>query len=123
MTRTLPAPSQPHADTDAKPRHFKRVMRFTRPSDWAYGAVLGATSPALLLYWEKVSPSFVGKGGFAPIMRLTGAIGVSGAFLFAYTRSSSTPTPCSIYADAHSHASLLLTVYNSALLRRPREPP
>lgn len=43
-----------------------------------------------MLYWEKVSPSFVGKGGFAPIMRLSGAVGVTGAFMFAYTRSTST---------------------------------
>lgn len=43
-----------------------------------------------MLYWEKISPSFVGKGGFAPIMRLSGAIGVTGAFMFAYTRSTST---------------------------------
>lgn len=52
-----------------------------------------------MLYWEQVSPSFVGKGGFAPIMRLSGAIGVTGAFMFAYTRSNSTsiasPGACS----------------------------
>jgi hypothetical protein len=62
-------------------------MRYSRPSDWAYGAAVGALSPGLLLYWERVSPSFVGKGGFAPIMRLTGAIGATGAFVFAYQRS------------------------------------
>lgn len=43
-----------------------------------------------MLYWERVSPSFVGKGGFAPVMRLSGAIGVTGAFVFAYARSCST---------------------------------
>lgn len=42
-----------------------------------------------MLYWEKISPSFVGKGGFAPIMRLSGAVGVTGCFMFAYTRSTS----------------------------------
>ncbi|KAG9379639.1 NADH-ubiquinone oxidoreductase a subunit [Pyrenophora tritici-repentis] len=62
-------------------------MRYTRPSDWAQGAALGALSPGLMLYWEKVSPSMVGKGGFAPIMRLSGAIGLSGCFIFAYSRS------------------------------------
>ena len=65
-------------------------MRYTRPSDWGYGAALGALSPGLMLYWEKVSPSMVGKGGFAPVMRLAGAVGVSGCFMFAYTRSCST---------------------------------
>jgi hypothetical protein len=43
-----------------------------------------------MLYWERVSPSFVGKGGFAPIMRLSGVIGVTGCFWYAYSRSSST---------------------------------
>lgn len=43
-----------------------------------------------MLYWEKVSPSFVGKGGFAPVMRLSGAVGLTGAFIFAYSRSSGT---------------------------------
>ena len=64
-------------------------MRYARPSDWAQGAALGALSPGLMLYWEKVSPSFVGKGGFAPIMRLSGAIGVTACFMLAYTRSTS----------------------------------
>jgi hypothetical protein len=69
-------------------------MRYARPSDWAYGAAVGAMSPGLMLYWEKVSPSFVGKGGFAPIMRLSGAIGVTGAFVFTYARSCGmTPNP------------------------------
>lgn len=66
------------------------MLRYTRPSDWAYGAALGSLSPGLMLYWEKVSPSMVGKGGFAPVLRLTGAVGVAGCFMFAYTRSCST---------------------------------
>lgn len=47
-------------------------------------------SPGLMLYWEQVSPSFVGKGGFAPVMRLSGAVGLTGMFIFAYSRSTST---------------------------------
>jgi hypothetical protein len=43
-----------------------------------------------MMYWEKVSPSFVGKGGFAPVMRLSCAIGLSGALCFVYARSSRT---------------------------------
>lgn len=43
-----------------------------------------------MLYWERVSPSFVGKGGFAPVMRLSGAVGVAGALIFAYSRSACT---------------------------------
>ncbi|CAN9367103.1 unnamed protein product [Alternaria alternata] len=67
----IPTGEYPLIDNDP---HFKRVMRYTRPSDWAYGAALGALSPGLMLYWERVSPSMVGKGGFAPIMRLSGAV-------------------------------------------------
>ena len=36
---------------------------------------------------EKVSPSLVGRGGFAQAMRLTGAIGALGGFIFFYQRS------------------------------------
>ncbi|KAF2244239.1 hypothetical protein BU26DRAFT_542941 [Trematosphaeria pertusa] len=81
----IPTGEYPLIDNDP---HFNRVIRYSRPSDWLYGAGVGAVSPALMLYWEKVSPSFVGKGGFAPIMRLSAAVGVTGAFIFAYSRSS-----------------------------------
>jgi hypothetical protein len=40
-----------------------------------------------MLTWEKFAPSYVGKGGFAPIMRLTGVIGLSAGFLMFYQRS------------------------------------
>ena len=36
---------------------------------------------------ERVSPSEVGKGGFASIMRLAGGIGVVSGFLLLYSRS------------------------------------
>jgi hypothetical protein len=90
-------------------------MRYTRPSDWAYGAAVGSLSPALMLYWERVSPSFVGKGGFAPIMRLSGAIGITGCFWYAYSRSSST----SNISTSQKIEEGLLMVCDSALLRSP----
>lgn len=40
-----------------------------------------------MLLWEKIAPSYVGRGGFAPIMRLTGVIGAGAGFLMFYTRS------------------------------------
>jgi len=43
-----------------------------------------------MMYWEQVSPSHVGKGGFAPIMRLAGVIGVGAGFMLFYQRSIST---------------------------------
>ncbi|KAF2997609.1 hypothetical protein E8E13_003746 [Curvularia kusanoi] len=82
----VPTGEYPLIDNDP---HISRVIRYARPSDWAYGAAVGALSPGLMLYWERVSPSFVGKGGFAPVMRLSGAVGVAGALIFAYSRSAS----------------------------------
>jgi len=67
--------------------HFKRVVKYARPSDYAVGATAAAAGPGLMLLWERVSPSYVGKGGFAPIMRLTGVIGVGAGFLMFYQRS------------------------------------
>ena len=40
-----------------------------------------------MLLWERIAPSHVGKGGFAPIMRLTGVIGLGAGFLMFYQRS------------------------------------
>jgi hypothetical protein len=40
-----------------------------------------------MLTWERIAPSYVGKGGFAPIMRLTGVIGLGAGFLLFYQRS------------------------------------
>lgn len=40
-----------------------------------------------MLWWERVSPSEVAKPGFAAIMRLTGFMSVTGAFLLFYSRS------------------------------------
>ncbi|TVY58203.1 NADH-ubiquinone oxidoreductase 20.9 kDa subunit [Lachnellula suecica] len=68
--------------------HFKRVIRYARPSDYATGAATTAFGPLALLLMEKMQPSLVGKGGFAPIMRLTGAISLSAGFLMFYQRST-----------------------------------
>ncbi|KAL8735714.1 MAG: hypothetical protein Q9181_002717 [Wetmoreana brouardii] len=67
--------------------HFKRVCKYARPSDYAVGATTAAAGPALMVFWERVAPSYVGKGGFAPIMRLAGVIGVTAGFLQFYNRS------------------------------------
>lgn len=67
--------------------HFKRVCRYARPSDYGIGAVTAAAGPSGMWLWERLSPSYVGKGGFAPIMRLTAVIGLTGGFLHFYSRS------------------------------------
>lgn len=62
-------------------------MRYARTSDYAAGTALAAAGPALMLWWERVSPSEVSKGGFASIMRLSGALSVTAGFLYFYSRS------------------------------------
>lgn len=100
MPHTPPhAPDRLRARTDKIRRHISRVVRYARPSDWLTGAAVGAISPGLMLYWERVSPSFVGKGGFAPVMRLSGAVGVAGCFIFAYSRSCCACIPPAIAAS------------------------
>jgi NADH-ubiquinone oxidoreductase complex I subunit len=58
--------------------------------------VAAAFGPAALLFMEKFSPSHVGKGGFAPVLRLAGAIGLTGGFLYFYQRSSRTSAGCTL---------------------------
>ncbi|PKS12372.1 hypothetical protein jhhlp_000576 [Lomentospora prolificans] len=68
--------------------HFSRVLGYARPSDYAHGLAAAAFGPGALLFMEKFSPSRVGKGGFAPALRLAGAVGVVGGFLYFYQRSA-----------------------------------
>lgn len=68
-------------------RHFKRVVRYARPSDYAAGAAASVFGPGLMLLWERIAPSHVGRGGFAPIMRLTTLIGAGFGFIYFYNRS------------------------------------
>ena len=42
-----------------------------------------------MLTWERFAPSHVGRGGFAPIMRLSGLCGVAAGFLMLFERSTS----------------------------------
>ncbi|KAI1778848.1 NADH-ubiquinone oxidoreductase 21 kDa subunit [Hypoxylon cercidicola] len=68
--------------------HFKRVVGYARPSDYVHGTVAAAAGPGLLLMMEKFAPSQVGRGGFARALRLAGAIGMAGGFLYFYERSA-----------------------------------
>ncbi|EGS22638.1 NADH-ubiquinone oxidoreductase-like protein [Thermochaetoides thermophila DSM 1495] len=67
--------------------HFTRVIRYARPSDYAHGLAAAAAGPAALWLMERISPSQVGRGGFAKAMRLAGFIGLAGGFLYFYQRS------------------------------------
>ncbi|KAL5614204.1 hypothetical protein BROUX41_000043 [Berkeleyomyces rouxiae] len=68
--------------------HFKRVIGYARPSDYVHGLLAAAFGPGALLFMEKFAPSHVGKGGFAPALRLASAVGVTGGFLYFYQRSA-----------------------------------
>ncbi|KAK4674592.1 hypothetical protein QC763_122030 [Podospora pseudopauciseta] len=67
--------------------HFKRVIRYARPSDYVHGIVAAAAGPSLLYAMERFAPSYVGKGGVAQTMRLGGAMGLCGGFIYFYQRS------------------------------------
>ncbi|KAK5125684.1 hypothetical protein LTR85_011958 [Meristemomyces frigidus] len=67
--------------------HFKRVLRYARPSDYYAGAAFSALMPSVMLYWERISPSEVGRGGFSSIMRLSTGLGLLSGFYLFYSRS------------------------------------
>ncbi len=80
------------------------MIGYARSSDYLVGGLAAGVAPVGMYLLEKFSPSQVGKGGFPKIMRLAGAIGLTGGFLLFYQRSSrtfytspttiSTPLPC-----------------------------
>jgi hypothetical protein len=82
-----PFDSYPRSPKTDDSRHIKRVLAYARSSDYAVGAATATAGPGLMLLMEKISPSLVGKGGFAPIMRLSGAIGLGAGFVMFYQRS------------------------------------
>ncbi|KAF2843142.1 NADH-ubiquinone oxidoreductase 21 kDa subunit [Patellaria atrata CBS 101060] len=67
--------------------HINRVFRYARPRDYVEGTAVAALGPSIFGLMERISPSYVGKGGFPPVMRLNVAIGAVGGFLYVYSRS------------------------------------
>ncbi|KAL4869317.1 hypothetical protein BDV12DRAFT_83276 [Aspergillus spectabilis] len=67
--------------------HVRRVFGYARPSDYAVAGTAAAASPLSFWIMERVSPSHVGKGGFAPVMRLATAVGLIGGLHILYQRS------------------------------------
>merc|ERR1712224_1127000 len=88
--KTFAGPSKTvHADyplIDNDP-HFKRVIGYARTSDYAVGGLAALSGPGLMYAVEKFAPSHAGRGAFPKIMRLAGAIGITGGFLIFYQRS------------------------------------
>ncbi|MCJ1410712.1 hypothetical protein MMC19_004798 [Ptychographa xylographoides] len=83
-SKTLDTPF-PLIDNDP---HIRRVIAYARPSDYVAGAAIGVAGPGMMLLWERIAPSYVGKGGFAPIMRLSGALGIMAGFIYFAERST-----------------------------------
>ncbi|MCJ1462550.1 hypothetical protein MMC07_001152 [Pseudocyphellaria aurata] len=81
---STPETQYPLIDNDP---HIKRVCKYARRSDYVAGTLSTMAGPALMLLWERISPSMVGKGGFARIMRLETAISVTFGFFVFYERS------------------------------------
>merc|ERR1711990_398952 len=77
----------PTIDTDP---HFKRVISYFRPSDYATWAAGTAIFPAVLTAYELADPSGGHRlpKGMTPALRLATTLGFAGGFLLAYQRSS-----------------------------------
>lgn len=72
---------------DADP-HFKRVVRYFRPSDYAVWGTATAAFPGGLLLMEAMDPSKAPKAGMRAALRLGTFLGACGGFLLAYQTSS-----------------------------------
>ncbi|ODV91204.1 hypothetical protein CANCADRAFT_17689, partial [Tortispora caseinolytica NRRL Y-17796] len=72
--------------------HFKRVVKYMRPTDYLAWAGLTAAAPAGLLLMEHIEPVFPSGQTrivqMRPVLRASVVIGLVGGFLFAYTSSS-----------------------------------
>ncbi|KAI8871871.1 hypothetical protein GQ42DRAFT_161705 [Ramicandelaber brevisporus] len=70
--------------------HFKRVIGYLRPSDYATFAGLTALGPAAMLWLDKYGPqNFKGnKPAFTTAMKTSFWFGALGAFFYVYQKSS-----------------------------------
>merc|ERR1711967_120854 len=67
--------------------HFRRVVSYARPSDYTSALGFSALIPGTMLFWERISPSEVGRNGFRQIMRLSTTLGLFSRFyLFSENR-------------------------------------
>jgi hypothetical protein len=67
------------------------VFGYARPSDYAVAGGMASVSPIAFWVMERTSPSHVGRGGFAPVMRLAAGVGLIGGLHVLYQRSCSMP--------------------------------
>lgn len=90
-----------------------------RREDMALGAGVSLIGPVGMLWAERVSPSYVGRGGFAPIMRLNCAIGVIAGFIIAFNQSQCM-WPSSYHFHIHVRRILCPRKYNTLALTAPQ---
>ena len=63
------------------------MLSYARPSDYTASAAFAALIPSTMLFWERISPSEVGRNGFRQIMRLSLTLGAFSGFYRFYSRS------------------------------------
>ncbi|PNS17143.1 NADH-ubiquinone oxidoreductase 20 subunit [Sphaceloma murrayae] len=90
QTRPVVPPKQLPSDyplIDNDP-HFKRVVRYARASDYAYGAGMAAAIPGGFVLMDRISP-FPGmpKSAYKGPLRLNYVLGLTAGFLVFYSRS------------------------------------
>ncbi|KAM0747007.1 hypothetical protein T439DRAFT_318262 [Meredithblackwellia eburnea MCA 4105] len=79
--------STPFPLIDSDP-HFKRVVSYLRPSDYATWGIATATFPAAVYALQLADPAKLPKAGLTPTLRLATFLGFAGGFLLAYQSSS-----------------------------------
>ncbi|KAH7098212.1 NADH-ubiquinone oxidoreductase complex I, 21 kDa subunit-domain-containing protein [Auriculariales sp. MPI-PUGE-AT-0066] len=83
----MPGAPPPFPLIDADP-HAGRVLRFMRPSDYAWWAGCTAAVPATLALLEHADPTIQNKSQLRMGYRAGGFLGLTFGFLFSYQRSS-----------------------------------
>ena len=74
-----------------------------------------------MLLWERIAPSYVGKGGFAPIMRLATVVGLTAGFLQAYSRSICEVFLLFVQSSTHSNIQPPVRFYGFTENQRERD--
>ncbi|CAG8723345.1 16194_t:CDS:2 [Acaulospora morrowiae] len=84
MPPQVPKTEYPVIDTDP---HFKRVVRYFRPSDYLSWAAITGFGPAFYLFLEKTANQPPTKR-LGLVLKICAGLSFTGGFMFAYQRSS-----------------------------------
>ena len=70
--------------------HFKRVVSYARPSDWAWAAGIAIGMPSAFIAMERLAPfPGISRTAYKGPLRLNIFLGLAGGFILAYSKSSS----------------------------------